>query len=61
MLYVENKQSKQKIDDKFLVKLSTATTHLIGVPNHDSMSGKYYARFFVKHEDDSDSYLRNHI
>ncbi len=52
-----NNQNK-KIDDKFLVKLSTATTHLIGVPNHDSMSGKYYARFFVKHEDDSDSYLR---
>ena len=22
------------------------------------MSGKYYARFFIKHEDDSDSYLR---
>tara|TARA_B100000579_G_scaffold427126_1_gene435306 strand:- start:38 stop:961 length:924 start_codon:yes stop_codon:yes gene_type:complete len=52
-----NNQNK-KIDDKFLVKLSTAVTHLIGVPNHDSMSGKYYARFFVKHEDDSDSYLR---
>ena len=52
-----NNQNK-KIDDKFLVKLATAITHLIGVPNHDSMSGKYYARFFVKHEDSSDSYLR---
>jgi len=52
-----NNQNK-KIDDKFLVKLSTAITHLIGVPNHDSMSGKYYARFFIKHEDNSDSYLR---
>ena len=52
-----NNENK-KIDDNFLVKLSTAITHLIGVPNHDSMSGKYYARFFVKHEDDSDSYLR---
>ena len=52
-----NNQNK-KIDDKFLVKLATAITHLIGVPNHDSMSGKYYARFFVKHEDNSDSYLR---
>ena len=52
-----NNENK-KIDDNFLVKLSTAVTHLIGVPNHDSMSGKYYARFFVKHEDDSDSYLR---
>ena len=45
-------------DAKFLVKLSTAVTHLIGIPNHDSMTGKYYARFFVKHEDNSDSYLR---
>jgi len=31
---------------------------LIGNPNHDAMAGKYYARFFVKHEDKSDSYLR---
>ena len=47
-----------KIDDIFLVKLSTAFAHLIGIPNHDSMAGKYYARFHVKHEDKSDSYLR---
>ena len=47
-----------KIDDTFLVKLSTAIAHLIGIPNYDSMAGKYYARFFVKHEDKSDSYLR---
>ena len=47
-----------KIDDIFLVKLSTAFAHLIGIPNHDSMAGKYYARFYVKHEDKSDSYLR---
>ena len=46
------------IDDIFLVKLSTAISHLIGNPNHDSMAGKYYARFHVKHEDKSDSYLR---
>src|SRR5210317_2347052 len=45
-------------DDIFLVKLSTAITHLIGIPNHDSMTGKFYARFHVKHEDKSDSYLR---
>jgi protein CsiD len=45
-------------DDIFLVKLSTAVTHLIGTPNHDSMAGKFYARFHVKHEDKSDSYLR---
>ena len=44
-----------KIDDNFLIKLSTAVAHLIGVPNHDAMAGKYYARFHVKHEDKSDS------
>ena len=47
-----------KIDHNFLVKLSTAIAHLIGVPNHDAMAGKYYARFYVKHQDKSDSYLR---
>jgi len=47
-----------KTDDIFLVKLSTAITHLIGTPNYDSMAGKFYARFHVKHEDESDSYLR---
>ena len=47
-----------KIDDSFLVKLSTAVAHLIGIPNHDSMAGKYYARFHIKHDDKSDSYLR---
>ena len=52
------KNISSKINDEFLVKLSTALAHLIGVPNHDSMAGKYYARFAVKHEDKSDSYLR---
>jgi len=52
------KNITSKINDKFLVKLSTAITHLIGTPNYDSMAGKYYARFHVKHEDNSDSYLR---
>ena len=52
------KKITPKINDKFLVKLSTALAHLIGIPNHDSMTGKYYARFVVKHEDKSDSYLR---
>ena len=47
-----------KIDDTFLVKLSTAVAHLIGNPNYDAMAGKYYARFHIKHEDESDSYLR---
>ena len=41
-----------------MVKLSTAITHLIGTPNHDAMANKFYARFHVKHEDKSDSYLR---
>ena len=52
------KNISSKINSNFLVKLSTAIAHLIGKPNHDSMAGKYYARFFVKHEDKSDSYLR---
>ncbi len=46
------------IDDKFLIKLSTAITYLIGNPNYDAMAGKYYARFHIKHKDKSDSYLR---
>ena len=52
------KNISSNINDEFLVKLSTAIAHLIGIPNHDSMAGKYYARFVVKHEDSSDSYLR---
>ena len=52
------KNISTNINDEFLVKLSTAIAHLIGIPNHDSMAGKYYARFVVKHEDSSDSYLR---
>ena len=52
------KNLSSKIDQTFLVKLSTAISYLIGNPNHDTMAGKYYARFHVKHEDNSDSYLR---
>ena len=52
------KNISTNINEEFLVKLSTAVAHLIGIPNHDSMAGKYYARFVVKHEDSSDSYLR---
>ena len=55
---IKPKNLISKIDDTFLVKLSTAVSHLIGTPNHDAMAGKYYARFFVKHVDKSDSYLR---
>ena len=32
------KNNSSKIDQTFLVKLSTAITHLIGNPNHDSMA-----------------------
>ena len=52
------KNINSKVNDDFLVKLSTAVAYLTGNPNHDAMAGKYYARFQVKHEDTSDSYLR---
>ncbi len=55
---IKPKNMSSKLDDNFFVKLSTAIAHLIGNPNHDSMTAKYYARFKVKHEDNSDSYLR---
>ena len=55
---VSVKNQNSNIDDVFLVKLSTALAYLIGNPNHDLMAGKYYARFHIKHEDKSDSYLR---
>tara|TARA_B100000524_G_scaffold199255_1_gene103630 strand:+ start:69 stop:986 length:918 start_codon:yes stop_codon:yes gene_type:complete len=55
---IQPKNLLSKIDENFLVKLSTAVAYLIGIPNHDAMAGKYYARFHVKHEDKSDSYLR---
>ncbi|REK49648.1 MAG: carbon starvation induced protein CsiD [Proteobacteria bacterium] len=55
---ISPKNMSSKLDDKFFVKLSTAIAYLIGNPNFDSMAGKYYARFHVKHEDNSDSYLR---
>ena len=59
LLQYENDKSlvgEQLID--FNILLSTAVSHLIGLPNLDSMSGKFYARFSVKNEDNSDSYLR---
>ncbi|OIK14703.1 protein CsiD [Bacillus sp. MUM 116] len=43
--------------DEYVI-FATAISHLLGTPNHDSMSGKYYARFTVKDTDISDSYLR---
>jgi protein CsiD len=55
---VEPEVSNKKFDKEFLVKLSTGLSYLIGNPNFDSMADKYYARFYVKHNDESDSYLR---
>ena len=55
---VEPEISNKKFDKDFLVKLSTGLAYLVGNPNFDSMTGKYYARFYVKHQDSSDSYLR---
>ena len=55
---ISPKNINSKVNDDFLVKLSTAVAYLTGNPNHDAMAGKYYARFHVKHEDKSDSYLR---
>ena len=43
--------------DEYVV-FATAISHILGIPNHDAMSEKYYARFTVKDTDNSDSYLR---
>ena len=59
LLQYEN--DKSLLGEQFInfnILLSTAVSHLIGLPNLDSMSGKFYARFSVKNEDNSDSYLR---
>ena len=55
---VEPEMNNKKFDKDFLVKLSTGLAYLVGNPNFDSMTEKYYARFYVKHQDSSDSYLR---
>ena len=55
---IEPEIKNKKFDKNFLIKLSTGLAYLIGNPNFDSMTGKYYARFYVKHQDESDSYLR---
>lgn len=44
--------------DADFVKFGTAVGHILGTSNYDAMSGTYYARFVVKHTDNSDSYLR---
>ena len=56
-IFKTNNKNK-KINDVFLTKLSTAISHLIGIPNHDAMTNNYYAKFYIKHVDRSDSYLR---
>lgn len=58
-----SKEAKAGYEDSdaqrdFFVVFATAVSHLIGLPNFDAMYGKYYARFTVKNEDHSDSYLR---
>ena len=55
---VQPEINNKKFDKDFLVKLSTGLAYLVVNPNFDSMTGKYYARFSVKHQDSSDSYLR---
>ena len=55
---VEPEINNKKFDKDFLIKLSTGLAYLVGNPNFDSMTGKYYARFSVRHQDNSDSYLR---
>ena len=57
-IIIEPEISNKKFDKDFLVKLSTGFAYLVGNPNFDSMTDKYYARFYVKHQDVSDSYLR---
>ena len=46
----------EQADD--MVMFATAVSHLMGRSNFDAMSGQYYARFVVKNQDNSDSYLR---
>ena len=42
---VEPEVGNKKFDKDFLVKLSTGLAYLVGNPNFDSMTDKYYARF----------------
>lgn len=50
--------AEHTLDPDDFVRLATAFSHLIGLPNHDAMSGNYYARFVVEDTGESDSYLR---
>ena len=44
---IKPKNITPKINDSFLVKLSTAVAHLIGKPNHDAMAGKYLSLIHI--------------
>ena len=46
-VFIKTNIKNKKINDKFLIKLSTAISHLVGIANFDSMSQKFYARFDV--------------
>lgn len=48
----------QALDLDQQVALGTAVSHLIGIPNFDDMTNKFYAIFEVQDTDTSDSYLR---
>ena len=57
-IIIKTNPKNKNINDDFLTKISTAISYLIGTPNYDAMSNNYYAKFYVKHSDNSDSYLR---
>ena len=46
-IIIEPEISNKKFDKDFLVKLSTGLAYLVGNPNFDSMTEKYYARFML--------------
>jgi glutarate dioxygenase len=52
-----NMEGVSDVTDDY-VRFGTAVSHLLGSSNHDAMSRTYFARFFVKDTDSSDSYLR---
>ena len=49
---IEPDIKNSKFDKDFLVKLSTGVAYLGGLPNFDSMTDKYYARFYIKHSEE---------
>ncbi len=57
-LLIKTNFKNKNINEEFITKLSTALSYLVGIPNYDAMTNNYYAKFNVKHTDNSDSYLR---